>query len=173
MQANKAKTGYYGVDGGIAPLFSCGAQPLAPSFLTGNGSHMVLWTSVILHVAALALNMTANIAFFVNSGDTASNILLGWGITSLTLHTLAVLGTVVVTGFVKDVFGTPLINTLGMGLFLGAIIATAKISYTHGGSQPSDSTENITYNFSLFFQCFAFGSILANAITAASGKGGI
>lgn len=26
---------------------------------------MVLWTSVILHVAALALNVTANIAFFI------------------------------------------------------------------------------------------------------------
>jgi hypothetical protein len=172
MQAGKA-TGYYGVDGGIAPLFSCGASPLAPSFLTGNGSHMVLWTSIILHVAALALNLTANIAFFINSGETAADLLFTWGLTSLIMHTLAVLGTVAVTAFVKDVFSTPLINTLGMGLFLGGILATAKISYTHGLSQEATSTENVTYNLSLFFQALAFGSILANAVTAASSKGGL
>ena len=40
MQANKANVGYYGMEGGLAPVFSCGSQPLAPSFLT-SGSHMV------------------------------------------------------------------------------------------------------------------------------------
>ena len=49
-----AQTGYYGAEGGIMPVFSCGAQPLAPSFLTG-GTHMGLWTAVVIHVAALAL----------------------------------------------------------------------------------------------------------------------
>ena len=75
--ASKAATGYYGVEGGIAPLWSCGAQPLAKSFLTGDGSHMNLWTSVVLHVAALAFNMAANIIFFVNSGETAADLLMG------------------------------------------------------------------------------------------------
>ena len=79
------------------------------------------------------------------SGETAADLLMGWGITSLVMHSLAVLGTVIVTAFVKDVFATPLINMLGMGLFLGGLLATAKISYTHGLSQPADSTENVTY----------------------------
>lgn len=117
--------------------------------------------------------MCTDITFFVNSGETAADLLMGWGITSLVMHSLAVLGTVTVTAFVKDVFATPLINMLGMGLFLGGLLATAKISYTHGLSQPADSTENVTYNLSLFFQAFAFGSILANAVTAASSKGGL
>lgn len=172
MNPNKAGTSYYGVDGGLAPLWSCGSLPLAPSFLTGNGSHMTLWTSIILHVAALALNLTANITFFVQSGETAASLLMGWAISSLAMHSLAVLGTVVVTAFVKDVFSTPLVNTIGMGLFLGGILATAKISYAHSG-EPANSTENITYNLSLFFQSFAFASILANAVTAASAKGGL
>jgi hypothetical protein len=173
MNPNKASTGYYGVEGGIAPLFSCGASPLAPSFLTGTGSHTMLWTSIILHVAALALNMTANITFFINSGETAADLLWTWALASLIAHSLAVVGTVLVTGFVKDVFTTPVINTLFMGLFLGGILATAKISYTHSQVQEATSTENITYNLSLAFQVFAFGSILSNAIAAAAAKGGI
>jgi hypothetical protein len=107
------------------------------------------------------------------SGETAADLLWTWALASVIAHTLAVLGTVTVTAFVKDVFVTPLINTLGMGLFLGAILATAKISYTHGASQAADSTENVTYNLSLAFQAFAFGSILANAVSAASAKGGL
>jgi hypothetical protein len=161
------------VEGGLAPLWSCGSMPLAPSFLTGTGSHMTLWTSVILHVAALALNLTANITFFINSTDATADLLWTWALTSLIAHSLAVVSTVVITGFVKDVFTTPLINTLLMGLFLGGLLATAKISYTHGLAQEATSTENVTYNLSLAFQAFAFGSILSNAIAAASSKGGI
>jgi hypothetical protein len=103
----------------------------------------MLWTSVILHVAALALNLTANITFFVNSTDATADLLWTWAVTSLIAHSLAVVGTVVITGFVKDVFTTPLINTLLMGLFLGGILATAKISYTHGLAQEATSTENV------------------------------
>ena len=65
MQSQKMKaTGYYGVEGGVMPLLSCGSKPLASSFLTGDGSHMVLWA-----------------------------------LSSLIMHCLAVLGTVLVTGF--------------------------------------------------------------------------
>lgn len=173
MQANKANTGYYGVEGGLSPLFSCGSQPLAPSFLTGNGSHMVLWASVLLHVAALVLNITANSLFFTESTESTPEIWTGWAVTSIVMHSLAVFGTVTVTGFVKDVFAVPLINMIGMGLFLGSIIATTKMSYTHGLAQVATTGENITYNLSLLFQCFAFGSIIANAITAASRKNGM
>ena len=195
--SNKAVTGYYGenepgpapgarrsrapaarlstsartgVDGGIAPLWSCGAQPLAKSFLTGDGAHMTLWTSVLIHVAALVLNMTANILFFVNSGDTAADLLMGWAISSLVMHTLAVLGTVVSTAFVRDPFLMPLMSTFGIGLFLGGLLATAKISYTHGLSHPADSGENVTYNLSLFFQAFALASVVANSLCALSSK---
>ena len=77
MQASHSKTGYIGEDGAIiAPLFSFGRVPLAPSYLTGDGSHMTLWTSILLHVIAVCLNMTANIAFMINSGETASDLLM-------------------------------------------------------------------------------------------------
>lgn len=171
--SSKLQTGYYGVEGGIAPIFSCGSQPLAPSFLTGNGSHMNLWTAVVIHLAALSLTITANVLFFVNSGDTASDLLMGWAITSITMHSLAVLGTVSATAFIKDVFATPLINTLGIGLFLGGMLATAKVSYTHGLSQPANSGENVTYNLALFFQGFGLSSLIANGLCALSAKGGL
>ena len=90
-------TGYYGVEGGVMPLLSCGSKPLASSFLTGDGSHMVLWTSVALHVIALVLNVTAN-SVFISNYD-ARGVMLGWALSSLIMHCLAVLGTVLVTGF--------------------------------------------------------------------------
>ena len=173
MRDQKMATSYYGAEGGIAPLFSCGAQALAPSFLTGNGTHMGLWTSIVIHVAALALNLTANTIFFVNSGETAKDIYMGWAICSLLMHTLGVVGTLVATGFIKDVVSAPLINTLGAGLFFGGLLATAKISYTHGITQMSDSDENITYNLSLFFQAFGIASLVANGLCAISMKGGL
>lgn len=174
MQAAHVKTGYFGEDGAIiTPLFSFGRVPLAPSFLTGDGSHMTLWTSVVIHIIAVALNFTANIAFFVNSGETAADLLMGWAICSLTMHTLAVLGTVVYTAFVKDSFGKPLLTTLGIGLFLGGLLATAKISYTHGQAQPADSVENVNFNLSLFFQAFGLGSLIANSLCALSKSGGL
>lgn len=129
MQASAVKTGYIGEDGAIiAPLFSFGRVPLAPSYLTGDGSHMTLWTSVLLHVIALGVNLIANIAFFVNSADTAADLLMGWAIVSLACHTLAVVGTVLYTALVRDTWGKPLLSTLGIGLFLSALLATAKIS---------------------------------------------
>lgn len=109
------------------PLLSCGSKPLASSFLTGDGSHMVLWTSVVLHVIALALNVTAN-SVFISNYD-AQGVLLGWALSSLIMHSLAVVGTVVVTGFFKDPMAHPLINTAGLGLFLCALVATEQISY--------------------------------------------
>tara|TARA_B110000444_G_scaffold150609_1_gene140952 strand:- start:321 stop:437 length:117 start_codon:yes stop_codon:yes gene_type:complete len=37
MQHSKVSaTGYYGADGGVAPVFSFGAKALAPSMLTGD-----------------------------------------------------------------------------------------------------------------------------------------
>ena len=154
MQASHIKTGYIGEDGAIiAPLFSFGRVRLAPSYLTGDGSHMTLWTSILLHVVAVCLNMTANIAFFTNSGSTAADLLMGWAICSLVMHTLAVLGTVVFTAIVKDAFNKPLLATLGIGLFLGGLLATAKISYTHGLSQPADSVRlgfSIAFAYTMF-----------------------
>ena len=129
MQASHVKTGYIGEDGAVvAPLFSFGRVPLAPSYLTGDGSHMTLWTSVLLHVIAVGVNLIANIAFFVNSGETAADLLMGWAIVSVTCHTLAVVGTVLYTALVRDTWGKPLFSTLGIGLFLSALLATAKIS---------------------------------------------
>ena len=111
------------------------------------------------------------------------------------MHTMAVLGTVIFTAVVKDAFNKPLLATLGIGLFLGGLLATAKISYTHGLSQPADSVrlgfsivliyaqltiqsccvqvENVNFNLSLFFQCFALGSLIANSLCALSNKGGL
>lgn len=157
------------------PIFSCGGSPLAPSFLTGDGKHMTLWASVVLHVIALGLNLAANIAFFVNSGDTASDLLMGWAICSLSMHLIAVVGTLVTTAFVRDVFKQPILNTVGVGLFLGALLATAKVSYTHGLAPPPQSptsVENVNYNLSLFFQGFAIASLFANSMCSHD-KGGI
>lgn len=134
---------------------------------------MGLWTSVVIHVVALALTITANVLFFVNSGKTAADLLMGWAICSLLFHTLGVAGTVVSTALIKDTFAMPLLNTLGIGLFIGALLATAKISYTHSLSQPSDSGENVTYNLALFFQALGVASLLANGICALSKKGGL
>jgi hypothetical protein len=173
MQASKMNTGYYGADGSIAPVFSFGRVPLAPSFLTGDGSHMGLWVSVVIHVAALTLTITANSLFFANSGSTASHISIGWAVASLTMFSLGVVGTVVSTALVRDVFAMPLLNTLGIGLFFGAVLATAKIAYLHGATFPSDSGEVVTYNLALFFQAFAVSSIIANSMCAVSKKGGI
>jgi len=146
------------------PLFSCGGSPLAHSFLTGDGKHITLWFSVVLHVLAVGLNLTANIAFFINSGDTATDLLMGWAICSLTMHLLAVIGTLVTTALIRDVFKQPIVNTVGLGLFLGALLATAKVSYTHGLAQPASSVENVNYNLSLFFQAFAIASLFANSM---------
>ena len=167
-----SQTGYYGADGGIAPVFSCGAQPLAPSFLTGSGSHMGLWVSISLHVAALAMNITANSLFFAADRSTGLDLLWGWALSSIIGHTLAVVGTLVTTALIKDVVHQPLLNTLGFGLFIGSLVASGKISYAHSGL-PADSAENVFYNLSLFFQGFGIASITANALCAASKKGGI
>tara|TARA_B110000858_G_scaffold89560_1_gene103515 strand:+ start:1180 stop:1629 length:450 start_codon:yes stop_codon:yes gene_type:complete len=145
MQASQVKTGYYGADGGLSPLWSFGRLPLAPSFLTGDGSHAMLWTSVLIHVVALVLNITANASFFVNSHDTAGDLLKGWAYSSIIMHTLSVVGTVVYTGLVRDSWGKPMYSTLGITLFLGGLLSTAKISYTHGLAQPADSVENVNY----------------------------
>jgi len=173
MQANKMSTSYYGEDGSIAPVFSFGRTPLAPSVLTGDGSHVGLWTSVVLHFAALALTVTANALFFANSGSTASHISIGWAVASLTMFSLAVVGTVVSTALVRDAFSMPMLNTLIVGLFLGALVATAKIAYLHGYGFPSDSGEVVTFNLALFFQSFAIASITSNGACALSKKGGI
>jgi hypothetical protein len=163
-------TGYYGTDGSIMPVFSCGSMPLSPSFLSGDGKHLTLWLSIVLHVVALGLNMAANIAFFVNSSETEADIIIGWAACSFSMHILAVLGTVVSTAFIRDVFKQPIINTIGLGLFVGALLATAKVSYTHGLTHPATSVENINYNLSLFFQGFALASLFANSICS-HGKG--
>lgn len=154
------------------PVFSFGAQPLAPSFLTGNGSHVGLWTAIILHVAALALTITANALFFAADRSTGLDLLWGWALSSLIGEILAVLGTLVATAFIKSPVHQPLLNTLIFGLFLGTFIATTKISYAHSGL-PADSAENVTYNLAIFFQGFGIASIAANALCAASKLGGI
>jgi hypothetical protein len=164
-------TGYYGADGGIMPLFSFGAQPLAPSFLTGSGSHLVLWTSIVLHVVALVLTISANAVYFA-SDRTSVDLFMGWAVSSITMHALAVLGTLVSTALIKDVLMAPLVNTLGAGLFTGGLLATAKIAYAHS-AMPADSAEVVLYNLALFFQGFAASSILANGFCAAAKTGGI
>ena len=167
---------------------------MAHSFLTGDGKHITLWFSVVLHVLALGLNLAANVAFFVNGADAAFDLLIGWAACSLSMHLLAVIGTLVTTALIRDVFKQPIVNTVGLGLFLGALLATAKVSYTHGLSQPASSVENVNYvsafgvrmgfklrftklyfthtvidsctvqNLSLFFQAFAIASLFANSM---------
>jgi hypothetical protein len=165
-------TGYYGANGGIMPIFSCGAQPLAPSFLTGNGSHLNLWVSVVIHVAALALTITANAIFMSADRSQGLDLLWGWSLSSIIGHTLAVLGTLVATALIKDTLAAPLVNTLGCGMFLGALVATGKLSYSHSGL-PADAAENVTLNLALFFQSFGLASLAANGLCAASKAGGI
>ena len=165
-------TGYYGAEGGIMPLFSCGSQALAPSLLSGDGSHMALWTSVLIHVTALALNLAANCIFFTASRSTGADLIWVWALYSIISHCLAVVGTLVYTGFVRNSLSMPTVLTIGTGLFFGAIVATTKCSYAHSGL-PADSTENVLYNLSTVFQVFGMASILSNAVVAAARAGGI
>jgi hypothetical protein len=174
--ANYAKqgsnTGYYGADGGLMPVFSCGAQALAPSLLTGDGSHMTFWTAVVIHVAALALNLSANIVFMMASHSDGADLLWAWALFSLITHTIAVLGTLTYTGFVRNALGMPNLLMLVFGLFFGAIVATGKISYAHSG-MAADAAENVLYNLSIVFQVFGLSSVLINAIVASSKSGGL
>jgi len=165
-------TGFYGAQGAIAPLFSCGAQALAPSLLTGDGSHMGLWTSVVLHVAALAINMSANIVFFTASHSEGADLGWTWALVSLLFHVLAVLATLTYTGFVKDALAMPSTLTFMLGFFSIALVATAKISFLHA-SFPADSVEVVLYNLALTFQALGLSSVLANALACASKAGGI
>lgn len=96
----------------------------------------------------------------------------GWALTSLIGHTLAVVAVLLITDFFKDALGMPIANTFIFAFFLGAMMATLKISYAHGGF-PADSGEVVTYNLSLFFQAFGLASIISNCLTCASLKGGI
>jgi hypothetical protein len=168
----QADTGYYGAEGGVMPIFSCGSQPLAPSLLTGDGSHMVFWTSAAIHVVALALNMAANIVFFTASHSENMDLLWTWALFSLIAHAIAVLGTLTYTGFVRNALSMPMVLTLGNGLFFGSIVATAKVSFAHSG-MPADSTENVLYNLAILFQVFGMSSIMSNSLVAASKSGGL
>jgi len=174
--ANYAKqgpsTGYYGSDGGIMPVFSCGSQALAPSLLTGDGSHMTFWLAVVIHVTALSLNLAANIVFMTASHNNGMDLLWAWALFSLIAHSVAVLGTLTYTAFVRNALGMPNVLMLGFGLFFGAVVATGKISYAHSG-MPADSTENVLYNLSIVFQVFGMSSVLINSIVASSKSGGL
>ena len=161
------QTGYYASDGSIAPVFSCGRVRLAPSFLSGNGSHLSLWTAVLIHVAALITNMTANIAFIVNSYSNSGDILKGWAFVSLIFHTLAVLTVLITTALFKNVVDKVLVNTAIFGLFMAAILATVLASYAHA-AQPANNVENVSYNFSMLLQALGISSVLANAFAAMS-----
>ena len=167
-----AETGYYGADGGVMPIFSCGAQALAPSLLTGDGSHMTFWTSVVIHVAALAINMAANIVFFTASHSDGADLIWTWSLYSLIAHAVAVLGTLTYTAFVRSAVSMPTMLTLGLGLFLSALLATMKTGLMHV-SFPADSTENVLFNLSVLFQCFGLSSIVANAFVASAKSGGL
>lgn len=173
MQASKISTDYYGKGGSIMPVFSFGRLPLMPSVLTGDGSHMNLWISVVLHVVALALTITANALFFSDANDSTKRLYIGWAIFSMLLFILAVAGTVVSTALIRDSFSMPLLNTFLGGCFLGSLVATIKISYLHGALLSSDSGENITYNLAIAAQVFAIASVISNGACALSKKGGI
>lgn len=155
------------------PIFSCGAQALAPSLLTGDGTHMTFWYNVVLHVAAMALNLSANIVYFTSTHTDGADLLFAWALTSTLAHTLAVVGVLAYTGFVKDALGMPNVLTLLLGLFVGALVATGKVAYAHSGSFAADSAENILFNTSLVFQSLGLASILVSAICAASKSGGL
>jgi hypothetical protein len=137
-----ASTGYYAADGGILPIFSCGRVKLAPSFLTGTGMHSHLWCSLLIHIAALATNLAANVAFMVNSYDNSTDLLKGWALVSIAFHCLAVVTVLVTTGIFRDVFDKIIINTLVFGFMLAGLMATLQASYTHAIAQPANSVEN-------------------------------
>lgn len=172
MKASNMPTSYFGKDGSIAPILSLGRVPLAPSMLTGDGSHANLWTSVVLHVAALVLTITAN-SIFIGDGGLTKHHQGTWALTSTVMFTLAVLGTIASTAFIRDVFAVPMINTLIFGLFLVSFASTATLyearTVTDGGSDG----ELVSYLLAMVAQAFALSSILANSACALSNKGGI
>jgi len=163
------ETGYYGAEGGLMPLFSCGSSPLAPSFLSGNGSHMALWTSILIHVVALAINMAANIVLLTADHAEGRDILWVFAIISLVAHISAVVGTLVFTGFVRNALSMPIVLTLGTGLFGIGLMYTVKCTYDTAGVLEAAATQNVLYNLSVIFQSFGIASILSNALVS-SGK---
>lgn len=170
--AKSPSTGYYGADGGVMPVFSFGAAKLAPSLLTGDSSHMTLWTSIVIHVVALALTIAANVVFFTHERSEGLDLYWTWAVVSIVSQCVAVVGTLLYTGFVKNALGMPNTLVLGFGLFFLSIVSSAKISFAHSGL-PADSTENVLYNLAIVFQIFGMSSIIVNAICVAGGKGGL
>jgi hypothetical protein len=183
MQASNMQTSYFGKDGSIAPILSMGRVALAPSMLTGDGSHANLWTSVVLHVAALVLTITANSIFIGDGGLNGHHAQGTWAFTSTLMFTLAVLGTIASTAFVRDVFAVPMINTLIFGLFLVSFSSTVTlyesrvVVYSGNVSGVLDDGgsdgELVSYLMAMVAQAFALSSILANAACALANKGGI
>lgn len=165
-------TGFYGVEGGIAPVFSCGSSPLAPSLLTGDASHMSLWIAFVIHVAALGLNVAANVVFMSKDSNKDLDLYWAWSLFSMIGHASAVVGVLVYTGFVKDALSMPNVLTLLIGLLFGAAMATSKISFAHSGLA-ADAAENLLYNLSIVFQAIGLASVVANGLVAASKSGGI
>lgn len=165
-------TGYYGTEGGIMPIFSCGSQPLAPSLLTGDGSHMAFWVAMVIHVAALALNLSANIVYMADTHVDGADLLFSWALFSIIAQALAVVGVLAYTGFVKNALSMPSVLTFLVGLYFAGIVATGKLSYAHSG-MPADSAEVLLYNISLAIQSFGLASLVVSAIVAASKSGGL
>ena len=108
----------------------------------------------------------------VTSTKEALDLVWVWALFSLIAHICAVVGTLVYTGFVRNALTMPTVLTLGIGLFGGAVVATAKCSFMHVGF-PADSTENVLYNLSIIFQVFGAASIVGNALVASGKQGGI
>ncbi len=159
---------------------------IAPSFLTEGGKGVwpgvKLWINIVLHVFATTFTCIANGAYFMNRDEI--RVLHAMSSCAIAFQVLAVLGTLVSTAFVFRSGTYPLINSFGIACFLFAIL-TNFLTYTihfighisdetiFNRSNPDSSTyqpnvEQVNFPISLFFQIWAFGSVLSNAFALAT-----
>jgi hypothetical protein len=168
------------------PFNFCWGGRLAPSFLTPGGkggqAGAKLWFNVLLHVMATLFVLVANGAFFINNADTwASGAMNAMAGGAIAFQVSAVLGTVISTAFFFRAGNYAFTNAIGIGLFLSAILfnTLAYSFYLHrmiseeakrasmGQDRLQPSVEDTNYPIALVFQCWAFGSVLANAFALA------
>lgn len=183
--------GLYGASGRVTglstPFTFCLSSDkiLAPSFLTDGGKSKAagvkLWANIVLHVFATIFVCVANGAYFMNNSDEI-RVLHAMASCAIAFQLLAVLGTLVATAFFFRAGTYPFINGFGIACFLFAILSNALAYVIHfiahinseinfaltntdsNSSSYQPNVEEVNFPISLFFQIWAFGSVLANAI---------
>merc|ERR1719191_2281355 len=139
-----------------------------------------LWFNILLHVIATILVIVANGAFFNSVAYSAKTYLLNaFASCVIAFQLIAVLGTVLSTALVRNTAKYALLNSFGIACFTFAIFTNALMYDYHFDLQVSKNlaanathmytptVAETSYPASIFFQLWAFGSILANAISAA------